>query len=157
MESIPFLSVEDVAQIDAALNDYLEKSEAELAVVLDRGGNIVSQQGELNTSNLAIVAALAAGSFAATKELAARIGEPEFSALYHQGKDSHVFMNAVDENNILLTVFGEKTTVGLIRFYSVSCARRLQQILDRLRSQPRSDRFSLSMSDIQKAGRVFGR
>jgi predicted regulator of Ras-like GTPase activity (Roadblock/LC7/MglB family) len=157
MESIPFLSVEDVAQIDAALSEYLEKSEAELAVVLDRGGNIVSQQGELDSSNLAIVAALAAGSFAATKELAARIGEPEFNALYHQGKGSHVFMNAVDENNILLTVFGEKTTVGLIRFYSVSCARKLQQILERLRAKPKRDRFELSLSDIQKAGRVFGR
>ena len=92
-----------------------------------------------------------------TKELASRIGEPEFSALYHQGKGAHVFMNGVDENTILLTVFSEKTTVGLIRFYSANCARKLQQILDRLRSEPRRDRFTFSASDIQKAGRLFGR
>jgi predicted regulator of Ras-like GTPase activity (Roadblock/LC7/MglB family) len=157
MESIPILAVEDVAQIDAALGEYLDKSEADLALVLDRGGNIISQQGESSAPHLSIVAALAAGSFAATKELASRIGEPEFSALYHQGKGTHVFMNGVDENTILLTVFSEKTTVGLIRFYSANCARKLKQILDRLRSEPRRDRFTLTVSDIQKAGRVFGR
>ena len=157
MESIPILAVEDVAQIDTALSEFLDKSEADLAIVLDRGGNIVSQQGESKASHLSIVAALAAGSFAATKELASRIGEPEFSALYHQGKGTHVFMNGVDENTILLTVFSEKTTVGLIRFYSANCARKLQQILDRLRSEPRRDRFTFSASDIQKAGRLFGR
>ncbi|MSR65335.1 MAG: hypothetical protein EXS18_06085 [Verrucomicrobiae bacterium] len=157
MESIPILAVEDVAQIDAALNEYIEKSEADLALVLDRGGNIISQQGESNAPHLSIVAALAAGSFAATKELASRIGEPEFSALYHQGKGTHVFMNGVDENTILLTVFSEKTTVGLIRFYSVNCARKLKQILDRLRSEPRRDRFAFTAADIQQAGQVFGR
>jgi predicted regulator of Ras-like GTPase activity (Roadblock/LC7/MglB family) len=155
MDAIPVLGLEEVAQIDAVLNEYLDKSEADLAVVLDKGGNIISQQGERNTAHLAIVAALAAGSFAATKELASRIGEPEFSALYHQGKNGHVFMNAVDENTVLLTVFSGKTTVGLIRFYSVSCARKLQQILDRLRTQPQRSRFTLTVADIQKAGSLF--
>ncbi|MDQ3313973.1 MAG: hypothetical protein M3505_04985 [Verrucomicrobiota bacterium] len=36
--------------------------------------------------DVTIIAALAAGSFAATKELARRIGEVEFNALYQQGK-----------------------------------------------------------------------
>lgn len=157
MDAIPILSLEDVAQIDEALGEYVSRSEAELALVLDRGGNVISQQGELPSSHLSIVAALAAGSFAATKELATRIGEPEFNALYHQGKGIHVFMNSVDENTILLTVFSEKTTVGLIRFYSVSCARKLRQILERLRAQPRRHDFKLTMADIQQAGRVFNR
>jgi len=157
MDTIPILGLEDVAQIDAVLSEYLDKSEAELAVVLDKGGNIISQQGKRDSAELSIVAALAAGSFAATKELASRVGEPEFSALYHQGKKTHVFMNGVDENTILFTVFSEKTTVGLIRFYSVSCSRKLQQVLDRLRNQPQRNRFTLSMADIQKAGTLFGR
>lgn len=157
MDAIPILSLEDVAQIDEALGEYVARSEAELALVLDRGGNVISQQGELPSSHLSIVAALAAGSFAATKELATRIGESEFNALYHQGKGIHVFMNSVDDNTILLTVFSEKTTVGLVRFYSVSCARKLRQILERLRAQPRRHDFKLTMTDIQQAGRVFNR
>ena len=63
--------------------------------------------------DVTIIAALAAGSFAATKELARRIGEVEFNALYHQGNGSHIFMNSVDEDTIMITVFGRRTTVGL--------------------------------------------
>ncbi len=157
METVPILALEDVAQIDAVLHDYLGKSEADLALLLDKGGNIISQQGEANSHQLSIVAALAAGSFAATKELASRIGEREFNALYHQGKGVHVFMNSVDENTILLTVFSDKTTVGLIRFYSVSCARKLQQVFEQLRTHPKRQRFTLTVADIQKAGAVFRR
>ncbi|MBA3387150.1 MAG: hypothetical protein H0T95_11135 [Chthoniobacterales bacterium] len=47
--------------------------------------------------DVTIIAALAAGSFAATKELARRIGEVEFNALYQQGNGSHIFINSVDE------------------------------------------------------------
>ena len=81
MESIPVLTIEDVANIDAVLQEYLNKSESDLAVIIDKGGNVISQSGDHEVMDVTIIAALAAGSFAATKELARRIGEVEFSAL----------------------------------------------------------------------------
>ena len=116
MDSIPALTIEDVANIDGVLQDYLQKSESDLAVIIDKGGNVISQYGDLEVMDVTIIAALAAGSFAATKELARRIGEVEFNALYHQGNGSHIFMNSVDDDTIMITVFGGQTTVGLVRF-----------------------------------------
>ena len=81
--------------------------------MIDRGGNVISQFGDVAVMDVTIIAALAAGSFAATKELARRIGEVEFNALYHQGNGSHIFMNSVDDDTIMITVFGPRTTVGL--------------------------------------------
>jgi len=52
----------------------LKKAEAELTVVIDRGGNVISQFGDMSVMDVTVIAALAAGSFAATKELARRIG-----------------------------------------------------------------------------------
>ena len=74
----------------------------------------------------------AAGSFAATRELARRIGEVEFNALYHQGNGSHMFMNSVDEDTIMITVFGSRTTVGLVRFYSAVAATNVANLLKTL-------------------------
>ena len=37
MESIPVLTIEDVANIDNVLQEYLQKSESELAVIIDKG------------------------------------------------------------------------------------------------------------------------
>src|SRR5712675_3059458 len=135
MNAIPVLTIEDVATLDGVLGDFLKKAEAELTVVIDRGGNVISQFGDVAVMDVTIIAALAAGSFAATKELARRIGEVEFNALYHQGNGSHIFMNSVDDDTIMITVFGGQTTVGLVRFYSTSAASGLANVLRGLREK----------------------
>ena len=133
MNAIPILTIQDVAMLDGVLGDFLKKTEAELTVVIDRGGNVISQFGEVNAIDVTIIAALAAGSFAATRELARRIGEDEFNALYHQGNGSHMFMNSIDDDTIMITVFSSRTTVGLVRFYSAATAQNVAQILQSLR------------------------
>jgi predicted regulator of Ras-like GTPase activity (Roadblock/LC7/MglB family) len=132
MNAIPVLTIDDVATLDGVLGDFLKKAEAELTVVIDRGGNVISQYGDMTVMDVTIIAALAAGSFAATRELARRIGEVEFNALYHQGNGSHIFMNSVDEETIMITVFGPRTTVGLVRFYSTGAAQQVAQLLKSL-------------------------
>jgi predicted regulator of Ras-like GTPase activity (Roadblock/LC7/MglB family) len=130
MNSIPALTIENVATLDGILADFLKKADADLTVVIDRGGNVISQFGDVSALDVTIIAALAAGSFAATKELARRIGEVEFNALYHQGDGSHIFMNSVDDNTIMITVFGRRTTVGLVRFYSSATAHSVAELLE---------------------------
>lgn len=132
MNSIPVFTIEDVAALDGILAEFLQKSEAELTVVIDRGGNVISQYGDIDLMDVTIIAALAAGSFAATKELARRIGEVEFNALYHQGDGNHIFMNSVDDDTIMITVFGARTTVGLVRFYSSQTAQSVAELLKSL-------------------------
>ena len=147
MNAIPCLTIEDVAALDGVLADFLKKAEAELTVVIDRGGNVISQYGDMTVMDVTIIAALAAGSFAATKELARRIGEVEFNALYHQGNGNHIFMNSVDDDTIMITVFGKKTTVGLVRFYSASTAQSVCDILKNLPSQG-GHGFSFDANDV---------
>ena len=149
MNGIPVLTIEDVATLDGVLGDFLKKSEAELTVVIDRGGNVISQFGDRDLMDVTIIAALAAGSFAATRELARRIGEVEFNALYHQGNGSHMFMNSVDEDTIMITVFGPKTTVGLVRFYSITTAQSVASLLKKLQRDGHGLEFSAS--DISAA------
>ena len=75
MNAIPVLTIDDVATLDGVLADFLKKAEAELTVVIDRGGNVISQYGDMTVMDVTTIAALAAGSFAATRELARRIEE----------------------------------------------------------------------------------
>jgi predicted regulator of Ras-like GTPase activity (Roadblock/LC7/MglB family) len=133
MTPIPVLTIKDVATLDTVLGEFLKKTEAALTIVIDRGGNVISQFGDMDLMDVTIIAALAAGSFAATRELARRIGEVEFNALYHQGNGNHIFMNSVDDDTIMITVFGSHTTVGLVQFYSASTAHSVANILKSLR------------------------
>ena len=162
MEANSVLTIEDVASMDAVLMDYLQKSDSDLAVIIDKGGNVISQSGDQGAMNVdvTIIAALAAGSFAATKELARRIGEVEFQQLYHQGSGSHVFMNSVDEDTIMITVFGGKkeATVGLVRHYSNSASQSLATIFQDLRDKPQvANSFHFDAADIAASTMVEGR
>ena len=149
MNSIPVLTIEDVATLDGVLADFLKKIEADLTVVIDRGGNVISQFGDISVMDVTIIAALAAGSFAATGELARRIGEVEFNALYHQGNGSHMFMNSVDNETIMITVFGARTTVGLVRFYSAQTAQSIAGILKNVKKEGHGLQFTAA--DISTA------
>ena len=62
MNAIPVLTIDDVATLDGVLADFLKKAEAELTVVIDRGGNVISQYGDMTVMDVTIIAALAAGS-----------------------------------------------------------------------------------------------
>lgn len=152
MNAIPVFTIEDVATLDGILADFLQKAEAELTVVIDRGGNVISQYGDMTVLDVTIIAALAAGSFAATKELARRIGELEFNALYHQGDGNHIFMNSVDEDTIMITVFGARTTVGLVRFYSSTAAQRVGELLKSLHGNTHDVAFTPAEIDT---GEIF--
>ena len=61
MNAIPCLTIQDVANLDGVLGDFLQKAEAELTVVIDRGGNVISQFGDMTVMDVTIIAALAAG------------------------------------------------------------------------------------------------
>ena len=149
MNAIPVLTIEDVATLDGVLGNFLKKTESELTIVIDRGGNVISQCGDIDVMDVTVIAALAAGSFAATRELARRIGEAEFNALYHQGNGNHMFMNSVDDETIMITVFNSRTTVGLVRFYSATTAQNVAAVLKTLRSSAHG--FSFDAKDISAA------
>jgi predicted regulator of Ras-like GTPase activity (Roadblock/LC7/MglB family) len=156
MQSTPFLTVQTSQQLLEVLEDFLDKSEANFAMVIERGGAVLTQLGTIpEATDSAIVAALAAGSFAATKELALRIGEPEFSALHQQGERSQIFMSAVDDDTVLVTIFGQQTTLGLVRFYAERTVKQISGVLVANREhQPALPVFS--QRDVASTQKLFG-
>ena len=131
MTGIGMLTAEDLGAIERQLLDFLEKSEAQWSALVDKGGNLFAQCGDTGTLDLSILSALAAGSFAATHELAKRLGESEFSALYHEGQGQHILMSALHHECLLVTIFGERTNIGLVRFYAHQFTGMLNAILKR--------------------------
>jgi predicted regulator of Ras-like GTPase activity (Roadblock/LC7/MglB family) len=129
MTGIGMLTAEDQMAIELHLADFLKKSEAQWSALVDKGGNLFAQNGDTGTLDLSILSALAAGSFAATHELAKRLGESEFSALYHEGHGQHILMSALHHECLLVTIFGEKTNIGLVRFYAQQVTSSLNELL----------------------------
>ncbi|HTS20131.1 MAG TPA: roadblock/LC7 domain-containing protein [Verrucomicrobiae bacterium] len=138
MQALAILTIESADRLMKVLGEYLDHSEASYALIIDRGGAILSQLGEIPPSvDVMTLSALAAGSFAATRELALRVGEQEFSALHQQGKHSQILICSIQDEAMLLTVFGPKTTLGLVRFYAARAVKQIGTVLDRARGEAR--------------------
>jgi predicted regulator of Ras-like GTPase activity (Roadblock/LC7/MglB family) len=131
MESTPIVTVQTSNHLLEVLEEFLDKSEASFAMIIERGGAVLCQLGTIpEAADSSIVAALGAGSFAATKELALRIGEPEFSALHQQGENHQIYMSAVNDDTILMTIFGHQTTLGLVRFYAGRTVKQISGVFE---------------------------
>ena len=138
---------EEIATIDTHLKKMLKGAEAKCALLVDKDGHLITRQGFTHSLDTTALAALLAGSFASTKEIAKLVGEPEFSVLFHQGKKDHIHMSIVGERSILVVIFDDRTTIGMVRLYAKETAKELtrvfQNIMDRKEpAQGISDDFS---------------
>ena len=88
--------------------------------------------------------------------LALRIGEREFSALHQQGDQSQIFMAGIDDDTVLVTVFGPQTTLGLVRFYSARTIKRIAAVLQENRSHQHVVPL-FTEHDVRAATTIFGR
>ncbi|MCK4857073.1 MAG: roadblock/LC7 domain-containing protein [candidate division Zixibacteria bacterium] len=121
---------EDTARIDAVMTKLLKGSEAKCALLVDKDGHLISRHGFTQTLDTTALAALMAGSFASTAEIARLVGESEFSVLFHQGVNDHIHMNLVGDRSILAVIFDDRTTIGMVRLYARETTEQLQQIFE---------------------------
>jgi len=125
----------EITKIDDLLKKMLKGAEAKCALLVDKDGHLITRQGFTHSLDTTALAALLAGSFASTKEIAKLVGEPEFSVLFHQGKKDHIHMSIVGERSILAVIFDDRTTIGMVRLYAKETAQELakifQEILER--------------------------
>jgi predicted regulator of Ras-like GTPase activity (Roadblock/LC7/MglB family) len=120
---------EEVRQADEVLRALLAETHAKSAILISRiDGSLISKQGATESLDLTSLAALAAGGFAATKEIARLVGEPEFSILFHQGEQENIYVSLIGEFGLLMLLFDDKTTIGLVRVMAREVNERLTRI-----------------------------
>jgi predicted regulator of Ras-like GTPase activity (Roadblock/LC7/MglB family) len=117
----------DSHRVDALLAELLAETGAERALLIDRTGQLIAAAGALAAidptafASLAAAidptafASLAAADFAANEQLAALLGERDFSSLYHQGAHNSLYLSGVAGRAILAVVFGREVTLGMVR------------------------------------------
>jgi predicted regulator of Ras-like GTPase activity (Roadblock/LC7/MglB family) len=130
----------DVAKIQGLLERLLADAGCAAVLLIARGGESLAAAGAARALDMVSVAALAAGGFSSTAPLAQLLGEREFSAVIHEGVGQSLHVSAVDDTTILITVFDERTTLGMVRVFAHEAVRKLAAVLDEARTRGRSAR-----------------
>jgi predicted regulator of Ras-like GTPase activity (Roadblock/LC7/MglB family) len=128
---------EQIEKIEKALSRLIKDAQAKCVLLGDKDGHLITRQGFTQSLDTTSLAALLAGSFASTREIARLVGEPEFSVLFHQGKKDHIHITLVGERTILAVIFDDRTTIGMVRLYAKEAAENLGRIFSSANRQGR--------------------
>jgi len=109
------IAEDDHRKITEHLGALLKESQARCALVVDRTGQLLANAGEPLKFDPTAFASLTAADFSANDQLAKMIGEPEFASLFHQGEKESMYLADVARRVILVVLFDQRTTVGLVR------------------------------------------
>lgn len=126
---------DDVEKIDACLDDFLEQSKANCVLLIDVEGHLVTKKGYTQSLDTTSIAALVAGSFASTRALAQNLGEKEFSVIFHQGDNENIHISLVADRCLIVIIFDDRTTIGMVRLYAKEVTSSLNEVLNAIRAE----------------------
>ncbi|PYJ08488.1 MAG: hypothetical protein DME25_01335, partial [Verrucomicrobia bacterium] len=115
MATLPQLVEEDVQRLDDELRELLEKSDATTALIIDKGGFLITSQGDARRFDLTTISALASGAFMANQTIANLVHEPNFNSVYQQGEKFSMFVLCVDQFCLLAVIFKANVSVGVVK------------------------------------------
>lgn len=123
---------EDAVRIQAILGQLLGEANARTALIVDRTGQMLASAGEAPTFDPVAFASLTAADFSANDQLARLLGENEFGALFHQGERESLYLADVARRVILVVLFDNRTTLGLVKLRVRSVVERLAALFTEL-------------------------
>lgn len=141
---------QDAARIHEILSHFLGDSSAAAALLIDRGGQLLAMDGDAQAIDAVSISALAAAAFSSTAAMAQLLGEPEFSVLFHEGTKRSIHVSTVDTEAILLAIFDERTTVGMVRLFATEASRAVGAVLGEARARPKPHaEFAAPLNDAE--------
>lgn len=127
---------DDQSAIHDVLQRFLGESHARSALVVDRSGQLVTTAGEPLRFDATAFASLTAADFSANDQLARLIGESDFNTLFHQGEKESMLLADVARRVILVVLFDNGTTLGLVKLKLKGAVDQLARQFATIGAQP---------------------
>ena len=130
----------DHARLSGVLDRLRQDANARVVFLIDKNGQQLAAAGNLDGLDPTSLASLTAGNVAATDGLAKLIGEREFSILFHEGEHDNLHINVVGGKAILVVLFDEHSSLGLVRLRVKKATGELASILEDIVERSHSNR-----------------
>jgi len=157
MGTLPQLIEEDILQLDAALRELLAKSEASIALIADKGGFLITSQGNTTDFDLTSIAALASGAFMASQSIAGMVQETGFNNTFQQGENFSIYIQDVDVYCLLLVIFPAGVGVGAVKYFASTATHGIALQMQTAQERDPSAGLDLSILNVADASGFFKR
>ena len=132
MAETPFIIQERQFQrLKSILARLCVECAARVVFLVDRDGQPIAFHGEIGDMDTTSFSSLAAGNVAATTSMAKLIGEDVFPAVVHEGERESIYISVIGRS-LLVVVFDERSTVGLVKIRSKRASHEVAATLDEM-------------------------
>ena len=114
--------------LEEPLTRFIDDARVRVALLLDTSGRVLAQHGFTRSVEVMSACALATAIHASASEIGRQLDGTPFTSLHHAGQERQVFLGALTTprgTHILLTVFDDSTSIGLVRLYFAELSKRL--------------------------------
>ncbi len=136
---------EEFQKIKEALQRLRQDANANVVFLVDKNGQQIAAIGDLASLDTTSLASLTAGNVAATDGLARLIGEKEFSILFHEGEKDNIHISIVAQRVILVVIFDERSSLGLVRLRVRRATAELDKIFEEITQKVEREKDSLQV------------
>jgi predicted regulator of Ras-like GTPase activity (Roadblock/LC7/MglB family) len=126
---------EDYRQILGVIQRLVRDANAKGVFVVDRNGQLIGEAGELRGIDTTSLASLTAGCIAATGGLAKLVGEEDFPVHFHQGQRDNLHITLVSSRTILVVVFDDRSSLGLVRLRVKKAGSELAKVFEEIQKK----------------------
>ena len=155
--ALPQLIAEDVRELDKLLGDLVSRSEASAAMIIDKAGFLINQAGDFDQFDSTTLAALAAGSFAATQGMASVVSEPNFNSVYQQGENYSLLVQNIDSDTLLIVVFAVHVSVGAVKYFANASVPQMANQFHVARERNPDVTLDLATMNMENSSEFFRR
>jgi len=123
---------EEFNQIQAIVDTLVQAANSKVVFIIDKNGQLIAASGETEHIDTTSLASLTAGNIAATGGIAKLLRENEFATQFHEGEKANIHIQLVGNRVILVVIFDNKTSLGLVRLRVKKACEQLNSIFEAL-------------------------
>ena len=121
---------EEQQQMSMVCARLARDANAKAVLLIGRDGQPIADAGDVDELDVTSLSSLTAGNVAATGGIAQLLSEKEFAGQFHEGEKTNVHISIIGQRVILVVLFDERSSLGLVRLRVRKASSELTVVLD---------------------------
>jgi predicted regulator of Ras-like GTPase activity (Roadblock/LC7/MglB family) len=139
---------EEQEQIAIVCQRLHRDANAKAILLIGRDGQPIADAGDVAELDVTSLSSLTAGNVAATGGISKILREKDFTSQFHEGEKTHVHITLVSGRAILVVLFDERSSLGLVRLRVKKATEEMTRLFDQVAKKQSSKQGPSVLSEI---------
>jgi predicted regulator of Ras-like GTPase activity (Roadblock/LC7/MglB family) len=139
---------EEQEQIAIVCQRLHRDANAKAILLIGRDGQPIADAGDVAELDVTSLSSLTAGNVAATGGISKILREKDFTSQFHEGEKTHVHITLVSGRAILVVLFDERSSLGLVRLRVKKATEEMTRLFDQVAKKAASKQGPSVLSEI---------